>query len=378
MSLFPDSFKTKFNKTLSRLQIEKNKKVNPVNQKKWLIYKLTDIIKNEKVLNHRYINFNYYKECSSMRKTMQIFDQTQKNKKKLATKLSKENKLFREKYFSENNSRNSTISNKTMSKISKTISNFRTNIKSDLFSKNPLLLNTKKEYDNYYHSLYAKNNYNKEENEESLKYSFKLLNVLNEDSIYDKMVSQLNKKKGKMKQQSIKTLTKENVKKKSKPKNLISLSKNKNNYLDKCQTPKKVNFISKVLNKNEKNNTFPVRKNSDEYKEEAENIFDELIKNETNSSQMEDISKFKKRKSTKFYFDVCNANKYVKLENIYNDFVNVKNKINDYNSQKEPKLKLLYYLYSKNRKNPFEKQEIKDDKLKHMDLNLLLAIHDFK
>lgn len=393
MSLIPDSFKTKFKKTLSRLQIEKNKKENPISQRKWLMYKLTNLIKNEKMLNQRHIDFDYFRECTSMRKTMQIFDETQRNKKQIANKLSKENKLFHENYYKENNSRNNTTSNNPISKISKTISNFRINHKSDLFCKNPLLLNSKKEYNDYYHSLYPKNNYNMEENEGSLKYSYRLLNVLNEDSVYEKMMSKLNGKKEKKRRKSIskdseqlksdnnlkniKANTIENDIKGSRTKNLILLNRDKNN-LNRSKTRKELNIASKISNKTKRDNTLHFRKKSTDYKEEAENIFDELIKNETSTSQREDLNKFKKRKSTKFYFDICNANKYVKLENIYNDLVKTKNKINLYNTQKKPKLKLLYYLYSKNRKNPFDKQEVKDDKIKQMDLNLLLSIHNFK
>ena len=151
--------------------------------RKELKYKIKKIIESNRELNHRFMDFNFAKEFKQMRKTMNQFNSVQNKKKKLVSKLSKENNYFTKSYSNIIASLaikidNCSITYNTISHFSKKTDNSISSKENNFFYEDPLLLTKSKDLDTFYIN---ENNPNSRK-DPSLNYSKKLLLGLNSNS----------------------------------------------------------------------------------------------------------------------------------------------------------------------------------------------------
>lgn len=151
--------------------------------RKELKHKIKNIIESNRELNHRFMDFNFAKEFKQMRRTMNQFNSVQNKKKKLVSKLSKENNFFTQSYSNIIASLaikidNSNITYNTISHFNKKTENSVPSKENNFFYEDPLLLTKSKDLDTFYTN---ENNPNTRK-DPSLNYSKKLLLGLNSNS----------------------------------------------------------------------------------------------------------------------------------------------------------------------------------------------------
>lgn len=151
--------------------------------RKELKHKIKNIIESNRELNHRFMDFNFAKEFKQMRRTMNQFNSVQNKKKKLVSKLSKENNFFTQSYSNIIASLaikidNSSITYNTISHFNKKTENSVPSKENNFFYEDPLLLTKSKDLDTFYTN---ENNPNTRK-DPSLNYSKKLLLGLNSNS----------------------------------------------------------------------------------------------------------------------------------------------------------------------------------------------------
>lgn len=151
--------------------------------RKELKHKIKSIIESNRELNHRFMDFNFAKEFKQMRRTMNQFNSVQNKKKKLVSKLSKENNYFTKSYSNIVASLaikldNSSITYNTISHFNKKTESSIPSKENNFFYEDPLLLTKSKDLDNFYIN---ENNPNSRK-DPSLNYSKKLLLGLNSNS----------------------------------------------------------------------------------------------------------------------------------------------------------------------------------------------------
>lgn len=166
---------------VNRLMVPKPNTDPP--SRKELQHKIKSIIESNRELNHRFMDFNYAKEFKQMRRTMNQFNSVQNKKKKLVSKLSKENTYFTKSYSNIIASLaikidNSNITYNTISHFNKKTGNSAPSKENNFFYEDPLLLTKSKDLDNFYTN---ENNLNPRK-DPSLNYSKKLLLGLNSNS----------------------------------------------------------------------------------------------------------------------------------------------------------------------------------------------------
>jgi hypothetical protein len=166
---------------LNRLMIHKPHTDPP--SRKELKHKIKNIIESNRELNHRFMDFNFAKEYKQMRRTMNQFNSVQNKKKKLVSKLSKENYYFTKSYSNIIASLalkidNSGITYNTISHFNKKTENYVPSKEKNFFYEDPLLLTKSKDLDTFYIN---ENNPNSRK-DPSLNYSKKLLLGLNSNS----------------------------------------------------------------------------------------------------------------------------------------------------------------------------------------------------
>ena len=194
----------KLKKSVNRLFFQNSRYEPP--SRKYLMHQIKNIILTNKQLNHRFMDFNFNKEYKQMHKTMTRFNSEQNDKKNLVSKLSKENQNFTKSYsniiaslaikLEKKNINFQTISNfnqkyKQTSTISKQNENF--------FYEDPLLLTKRKDLDNFYIN---ENNINTH-NDDSLKYSKKLLLGLDDNSPLNRVLKIIENHSNKMQQKEM-------------------------------------------------------------------------------------------------------------------------------------------------------------------------------
>ena len=166
---------------VNRLMVHK-KNTDPPSRKE-LKHKIKNIIESNRELNHRFMDFNFAKEFKQMRRTMNQFNSVQNKKKKLVSKLSKENTYFTKSYSNIIASLaikidNSNITYNTISHFNKKTENPIPSKENNFFYEDPLLLTKSKDLDTFYIN---ENNPNTRK-DPSLNYSKKLLLGLNSNS----------------------------------------------------------------------------------------------------------------------------------------------------------------------------------------------------
>ena len=166
---------------VNRLLVHKPN-IDPPSRKE-LKHKIKNIIESNRELNHRFMDFNFAKEFKQMRRTMNQFNNVQNKKKKLVSKLSKENNFFTQSYSNIIASLaikidNSSITYNTISHFNKKTENSVPSKENNFFYEDPLLLTKSKDLDTFYTN---ENNPNSRK-DPSLNYSKKLLLGLNSNS----------------------------------------------------------------------------------------------------------------------------------------------------------------------------------------------------
>ena len=167
--------------------------MNQSESKKKVISKIKKIIKTENTLYNKNFDFNYGKEYHKVRDQLNAFNKNNTTKKNLILYLRNENKKFK-KIFQTNTKEFKTLSFNSLNKqknLKKTLSLLiNNNNENNIFIESPLLMSNDKDI-NLYYSHYDENNDNvykdknthipiiDEENDESIKFSNKLLDTLN-------------------------------------------------------------------------------------------------------------------------------------------------------------------------------------------------------
>lgn len=167
--------------------------MNESETKKTVISKIKKIIKTENSLYNKNFDFNYGKEYHKVRDQLNSFNKNNTKKKNLILYLRNENKKFK-KLFQTNTKEFKTLSFNSLNKqknLKKTLSLLINNSnENNIFIESPLLMSNNKDI-NLYYSHYDENNDNvykdkitqipiiDEENDESIKFSNKLLDTLN-------------------------------------------------------------------------------------------------------------------------------------------------------------------------------------------------------
>lgn len=162
--------------------------------RKELKHKIKNIIESNRELNHRFMDFNFAKEFKQMRRTMNQFNSVQNKKKKLVSKLSKENNFFTQSYSNIIASLaikidNSSITYNTISHFNKKTENSVPSKENNFFYEDPLLLTKSKDLDTFYTN---ENNPNTRK-DPSLNYSKKLLLGLNSNSPLNRVLKVIEK-----------------------------------------------------------------------------------------------------------------------------------------------------------------------------------------
>ena len=180
----------KFDKEIKKLLLHN---LNDSEPKAKVLSKIQKIIKTDTSLYNNHFNFNYNKEYHLARNHIRSFDKIQKSKKDIINFLRNENKQFK-KIFQTNSKEFKTLSFNSLNRqknLKKTLSLLiNNNYENNIFIESPLLMSNNKEI-NVYYSNYDENNDNvykdkktnipiiDEENDESIKFSQKLLGNLN-------------------------------------------------------------------------------------------------------------------------------------------------------------------------------------------------------
>ena len=180
-----NKFKIKINKLLLH-------DLNDSESKSKILSRIQKFIKTEKSLYNQDFHFNYSNEYHLARNHIRQFDKMQKEKKDIINYLRNENKKFK-KIFQTNSKEFKALSFNSLNKqknLKKTLTLLiNNNYENNIFIESPLLMSNNKDINTYY-STYDEHNENvyidkntkipiiDEENDESIKFSHKLLSCL--------------------------------------------------------------------------------------------------------------------------------------------------------------------------------------------------------
>jgi hypothetical protein len=284
--------------------------MNQSESKKKVISKIKKIIKTENTLYNNNFDFNYGKEYHKVRDQLNAFNKNNTTKKNLILYLRNENKKFK-KIFQTNTKEFKTLSFNSLNKqknLKKTLSLLiNNNNENNIFIESPLLMSNNKDI-NLYYSHYDENNDNvykdknthipiiDEENDESIKFSNKLLDTLNHSNF--------------------------------RKRNNISYSDNLS------KSPKKDDYFSNYFYKSRNNQKNLLKENMElkKYNKSIKKLLDDIYRS--------------KRHSTKFSLK---DNNFAQIKSIRNsNFVNYRfnlnlgNKENDKNRKKSKRKKELF------------------------------------
>ena len=412
---------SKFNNRVHKLLIHD---FNESESKSDVLSKIKKIIKTEKSLYYKNFDFNYSREYHTVRNQLNNFNKSNKSKNDLISYLRNENKKFK-KLFQTNTKEFKTLSFNSLNKqknLKKTLSLLiNNNYENNIFNESPLLMSNNKDINLYYsHYDESNNNVHKdkithipiidEKNDESIKFSNKLLNALkrtilkkrhflssndiipkinqksNSEEKEEHFSYNLSKNKNKNFMKEINKQSMELIKYNNSIKKLIdNMNKSKNYFkrfdsrdgtsdlryrgmLRKSNFDVKYNLRINQLNKDKKgkifNKKYSMAHISPRKQRNTTSIFEKLFK---------DILKNKKLEKKKSFSH---------LESIYYDIQNIKSKFLSYEVDKKLNLDNLNNLKLtnlKNRNNRLIENEQKENKLvKNLDFEFLWRFHDYK
>ena len=382
----------KFNNKINKLLLHD---LNESEPKSKVLAKIQKIIKTEKSLYNKNFDFNYNKEYHITRNHIKSFDKIQKTKKDIINYLKNENKKFK-KIFQTNSKEFKTLSFNSLNKqknLKKTLSLLiNNNYENNIFIESPLLMSNNKDIYKYY-SNYDKHNDNvykdkntnipiiDEENDESIKFSQKLLGNLNGKYTYKKKntVNSIlnhssynneyflkNKKKYRNFMKEVIQENQEIKKYNSSIKNLlIDLKRNIRHSTKIIKNTKFLNF-KKIGNMNPANNPKMRRRSSlgnifSDKQFNSISIFDKLFKDMLKNKSIE------KEQSISH------------IESIYDDIQKMKDKFLSYKIDKKLNLNNLNYInLRKTNTMLIEKEQDENKKVENLDFELLWRFHNYK
>lgn len=392
--------------------------MNQSESKKKVISKIKKIIKTENTLYNKNFDFNYGKEYHKVRDQLNAFNKNNTTKKNLILYLRNENKKFK-KIFQTNTKEFKTLSFNSLNKqknLKKTLSLLiNNNNENNIFIESPLLMSNNKDI-NLYYSHYDENNDNvykdknthipiiDEENDESIKFSNKLLDTLNHSNFrkrsnisYSDSPSKSPKSENKKddyfsnyfykSRNNHKNLLKENMELKKYNNSIKKLldelyrSKrhstkftSKDNHFDQIKNIRNSNFNVNYrfhLNLDNKENDDKNRKINKKYSMVP--LFKSPRKPKTSTSIFEklfkDILKHKHGKERNVSH----------IETIYEDIQKMKKKFLSYDVDKRMNLHNFGYVNLKSKNNNlYENESNKNKIIRNLDFELFWRFHNYK
>ena len=388
--------------------------MNQSESKKKVISKIKKIIKTENTLYNNNFDFNYGKEYHKVRDQLNAFNKNNTTKKNLILYLRNENKKFK-KIFQTNTKEFKTLSFNSLNKqknLKKTLSLLiNSNNENNIFIESPLLMSNNKDI-NLYYSHYDESNDNvykdkithipiiDEENDESIKFSNKLLDTLNHSNFRKRNNISYSPSKSERKKDDY--FSNYFYKSRNKHKNLLK---------ENMELKKYNNSIKKLLEE-----IYRGKRHSTKFSLK-DNNFDQ-IKNIRNSSNFNLNYRFnlnlgskeideKNRKINKKYsmiplfksprkqknstsifeklFKDILKNKHIKkknvshIEGIYEDIQKMKKKFLSYDVDKRMSLHNFGYVNLKSKNNNlYENESNKNKIIRNLDFELFWRFHNYK
>ena len=379
--------------------------LNSSEPKKKVMSIIRKIINSENSLNNKNFNFNYGKEYHKVHSQLNIFNKKNSIRKDLLAYLQKENKKFK-KIF-QTIQKESFHSKYKQKKFEKTLSlSLNTNNKYNkynIFFESPLLMTSDKDINSYY--LHYDDNIGNvmtdrktnvhiinEENDESIKFSKKLLKVMN----------RLNYKKNNIISFNVNSLSpiKDNK------------DNNKNDYLsaffhrkgnqklwkENMQIKKYNNSIKQLidtLQRNKRHSTFSHKNLLRQIKSLRNsniNMTNFKLGSKVNNKYNEEGEKYsldsynspRRESNSAFFFEkvfkgmLRNKNYFYHIDSIYKDIQKAKNKFLKYKVDKRVNLQDYEYLNLKSNNLLYEKEKNKTREIQNIDFELFSRFYDYK
>ena len=374
--------------------------LNSSEPKKKVMSIINKIINSEQSLNNKNFIFNCIKEYHKVHSQLNIFNKKNSIRKKLLAYLHNENKKFK-KIFEPNQkiSFNSKNKQKNLKKVLSLSLNH--NNKYNIFVESPLLLTSDKDINSYYLN-YDENIGNvlkdretnvhiiDEENDESIKFSKKLL----------KMLNRLNYKKSNIISFNVNSLSpvKDNNNKDDYLSVFFHKKNNKNLWKENMEIKKYNNSIKRLLetmNRNRRHSTYSHKnllgliknlrnsninmnsfklgsKDNNKYREEGQKY------------SLDSYNSPRRESNSAFFFDkvfkgmLRNKNHFYHIESIYKDIQKAKNKFLKYKVDKRVNLQNYEYLNLKSKNHLYENEKNKTREIQHLDFELFSRFYKYK
>ena len=374
--------------------------LNSSEPKKKVMSIINKIINSEQSLNNKNFIFNCIKEYHKVHSQLNIFNKKNSIRKKLLAYLHNENKKFK-KIFEPNQkiSFNSKNKQKNLKKVLSLSLNH--NNKYNIFVESPLLLTSDKDINSYYLN-YDENIGNvlkdretnvhiiDEENDESIKFSKKLL----------KMLNRLNYKKSNIISFNVNSLSpvKDNNNKDDYLSVFFHKKNNKNLWKENMEIKKYNNSIKRLLetmNRNRRHSTYSHKnllgliKN---LRNSNINMTSFKLGSKDNNKYREEGQKYsldsynspRRESNSAFFFDkvfkgmLRNKNHFYHIESIYKDIQKAKNKFLKYKVDKRVNLQNYEYLNLKSKNHLYENEKNKTREIQHLDFELFSRFYKYK
>lgn len=374
--------------------------LNSSEPKKKVMSIINKIINSEQSLNNKNFIFNCIKEYHKVHSQLNIFNKKNSIRKNLLAYLHNENKKFK-KIFEPNQkiSFNSKNKQKNLKKVLSLSLNH--NNKYNIFVESPLLLTSDKDINSYYLN-YDENIGNvlkdretnvhiiDEENDESIKFSKKLL----------KMLNRLNYKKSNIISFNVNSLSpvKDNNNKDDYLSVFFHKKNNKNLWKENMEIKKYNNSIKRLLetmNRNRRHSTYSHKnllgliknlrnsninmnsfklgsKDNNKYREEGQKY------------SLDSYNSPRRESNSAFFFDkvfkgmLRNKNHFYHIESIYKDIQKAKNKFLKYKVDKRVNLQNYEYLNLKSKNHLYENEKNKTREIQHLDFELFSRFYKYK
>ncbi len=398
----------KNNKFITRINKLILHDLNSSEPKKKVMSIIRKVINSENSLNNKNFIFNYGKEYHKVHSQLNIFNKNNSVRKDLLDYLHNENKKFK-KIFQPNHKKSLNSKNK-QNNLQKILSlSLNHNNKYNIFVESPLLMTSDKDINSYYMN-YDENIGNvlkdkstnvhiiDEEHDESIKFSKKLL----------KMLNRLNYKKSNIISFNVNSLSpikdnnNNNKNDNNKKDDYLSVffhkKNNKNLWKENMEIKKYNNSIKRLLDtmhrnrrhstfshknllgqiKNLRNNninmsSFKVRsKDNKEYKEEREKY------------SLDSYNSPRRQSNSTFFFEkvfkgmLRNKSNFYHIESIYKDIQRAKYKFLKYKVDKRDNLQNYEYLNLKSSNQLYENEKNKTREIQHLGFELFSRFYDYK
>ncbi len=365
-------------------------------------------IKKNKLLSTQNFNFNLKDIFHQNRVSINEFDKTQNKHKKTLDKLQLESQNFATMYYKykdsikdiENNIRRKKLrtfsDDITQKKVNLIEDNhFKNNINDirNIFTPSPLLLEGN-ELERYYQSIDNINDIIPEK-DKNIKYSYKLLNLLNNQNKSNYTIRKdYNKIKNK------KSQNKNNINKS------IEELKNYNKDIKKCLKMKEFSTIKFKKSNNYNNDIInninrhfsprtskvEILKSNPKIKIKTKRVSLLMVDQKKNRNKfisifntydkiknmpIDKVSNIDNRYYSHKFNDLTGITNPNQIETIYNDIKKVKKKIQFFHENKYPSLKLMYYANAYDKRDILNLHIYKDNDINNLDKDLINAVSRF-